>query len=149
MKGFPDLPPLWLAGFCLLAWFLARELPIAGFAAPELRALGSALSVAGLVLIAWSAVTFVQAKTTIEPHETPQNLITSGPFRFSRNPIYLAMVVILAGWVLWLGGLSGVILPGIFASVLSLRFIVPEEARLEDVFGEAARTYFARTRRWL
>lgn len=149
MKGFPDLPPLWLAGFCLLAWFLARELPIAGFAAPELRTLGSVLSVLGLMLIAWSALAFVQAKTTIEPHEAPQALITTGPFRFSRNPIYLAMVVILAGWVLWLGGLSGVVLPGIFASVLSLRFIVPEEARLQEAFGPAAEAYFGRTRRWL
>lgn len=149
MKGFPDLPPLWLAGFCILAWFLARELPFASVASPQLRLLGSGMSVLALLLIAWSAVTFARAKTTIEPHETPRHLITGGPFRFSRNPIYLAMVILLAGWVLWLGAVSGVILPGIFASLLSLRFIMAEEEKLTKLFGAEAKAYFAKTRRWL
>lgn len=149
MKGFPDLPPLWLAGFCVLAWFLARELPYASVAAPPLAAMGAALSILGLVLIAWSALWFARKKTTIEPHEAPGVLIVEGPYRLSRNPIYLGMVAILAGVVLWYGALSGVVLPGIFAAILHLRFILPEEDRLRAAFGPEAERYLARTRRWL
>lgn len=149
MKGFPDLPPLWLAGFCILAWFMARELPIAFFGGPQLQMIGGVLSLMGLVIIAWAALSFRQARTTIEPHDDPTALITSGPFRLSRNPIYLAMVAILAGLVLWYGAVSAVILPGLFAAVLSLRFILPEEDRLRARFGPEAEAFFARTRRWL
>lgn len=149
MKGFPDLPPLWLALFCILAWFLGTELPIYSVASPGLRATGAVLSVLGLCLIAWAAIWFHRSGTTIEPHHTPSVLILDGPFRFSRNPIYLGMAMILTGLVLWYGALSAVILPGIFISVISLRFAIPEENRLIETFGDDARAYLERTRRWL
>ncbi len=149
MKGFPDLPPIWLAGFCILAWALARYFPFAYLGGPVLQAIGAALSIAGIGMILWSGMWFMRKKTTIEPHETPTSLIIEGPYRVSRNPIYLGMVAILAGLVLWYGALSGVILPGIFVSVLSLRFIQPEEDGLREAFGAEAEAYMAATRRWL
>ncbi|MEM1273674.1 MAG: isoprenylcysteine carboxylmethyltransferase family protein [Pseudomonadota bacterium] len=149
MKGFPDLPPLWLAGFCVLTWGFATEIPIAYFGGPLLQVIGAFCSLAGLSLIAWSAIWFARKKTTIEPHEDPETLIVEGPYRLSRNPIYLGMVAILLGLVLWYGAVSPIVLPGIFVAVLTLRFILPEEARLHAAFGPAADQYFARTRRWL
>ncbi|MBF9033456.1 isoprenylcysteine carboxylmethyltransferase family protein [Rhodobacterales bacterium HKCCE2091] len=149
MKGFPDLPPIWLAGFMVLAWALARYLPILSLASGPLRLLGTVLALMGLAVIAWSAIYFWRAKTSIEPHEEPTSLLTDGPYRLSRNPIYLGMVAILAGEVLWLGALSAVILPGIYAGLVSVRFILPEEARLVEHFGDEARAFMARTRRWI
>lgn len=149
MKGFPDLPPIWLAGFCIAAWLLAWQLPLVMAFGPVFRLTGLALVAAGLAVIAWSALWFLKKKTTIEPHHDPRVLITEGPFRFSRNPIYLAMVAMLTGFVLWLGALSPVLLPGLFISVLTIRFILPEEARLVDSFGPQARRYMQVTRRWL
>ena len=149
MKGFPDLPPIWLAGFCVLAWALARFLPILYLGGPGLQAIGAALSLLGLGLIFWSGLWFARKKTTIEPHHAPSVLIIEGPYRLSRNPIYLGMVAILAGVVLWQGAVSGVILPGVFVSVLTLRFIEPEEAGLRSAFGAEAEAYLTRTRRWL
>lgn len=149
MKGFPDLPPIWFAGFCILAWFLARELPLVMAFGPLFRLAGLVLIVAGLGVIGWSALWFFRKKTTIEPHHDPRVLITEGPFRYSRNPIYLAMVAMLTGFVLWLGALSTVLLPGLFISVLTIRFIQPEEDRLVAAFGLEARRYMQVTGRWL
>jgi len=149
MKGFPDLPPLWLAGFCVLAWALARFFPYAYLGGPVLQAIAAALTLAGIGMILWSAIWFVRKETTIEPHHTPTALIVEGPYRVSRNPIYLGMVAILTGLVLWYGALSGVILPGLFVSVLTLRFIMPEEDGLRATFGDEAEAYMAATRRWL
>ncbi len=149
MKGFPDLPPIWFAGFCTIAWFLARELPLVIIFGPVFRLAGLILIVAGLVTIGWSAIWFRRKKTTIEPHHDPSNLITEGPFRFSRNPIYLAMAAMLTGYVLWLGAISTILLPGLFISVITIRFILPEEERLIEAFGLEARRYMQGTRRWL
>lgn len=149
MKGFPDLPPLWLLGFCLAAWFMARWVPLFDLSGPVLRWAGAVLALAGIGVIFWSGLWFLRKKTTIEPHEEPTTLITQGPFRLSRNPIYLAMVVILLGVVLWQGGLSGLVLPPIFMVLLSRRFILPEEQGLRDHFGAAAQDYMQATKRWL
>ena len=149
MKGFPDLPPVWLAGFILVAWALSQGLPLMRVTGPVLIWGGGVLALAGLVLIGWAAIEFARAGTTIEPHETPGALIERGPYTLSRNPIYLGMLAILTGFVLWLGALSAVVLPGLFAAVVTLRFIVPEERALHERFGAAAERYFARVRRWV
>ena len=54
MKGFPDLPPIWLLGFCLLAWALARLVPVVDLSGPGLRWIGMVLSLGGVGLIFWS-----------------------------------------------------------------------------------------------
>jgi protein-S-isoprenylcysteine O-methyltransferase Ste14 len=149
MKGFPDLPPIWFAGFCAAAWLLARELPLVLAFGPLFWGIGILLIVAGFGVIAWSALWFWRKRTTIEPHHDPSALITEGPYRYSRNPIYLAMVAMLTGFVLWLGALSTVLLPGLFIAVLTTRFILPEEERLIARFGLEARQYMQRTGRWI
>ncbi|RFU13164.1 isoprenylcysteine carboxylmethyltransferase family protein [Rhodobacteraceae bacterium W635] len=149
MKGFPDLPPVWFAGFCAAAWLLARELPLVRAFGPLFWGLGILLGLAGLAAIGWSAWWFWHKRTSIEPHHDPSALIVEGPYRFSRNPIYLGLLAMLTGYVLWLGVLSPVLLPWLFAVVLERRFIQPEEERLIDAFGLEARRYLQKTRRWL
>lgn len=149
MKGFPDLPPIWFAGFCAAAWLLARELPLVTAFGPLFWGIGIVLIAAGVAGIGWSAWWFWKKRTTIEPHHAPTKLITEGPYRFTRNPIYLCLLAMLTGYVLWLGVLSPALLPPLFGSVLTRRFIVPEEERLIEIFGLEARRYLQRTRRWL
>ena len=115
-KGFPDWPPIWFAGFCAVAWLLARELPLVVAFGPLFRGLGLVMIAAGLGLIGWSALWFWRKKTPIEPHHTPRALIVEGPYRWSRNPIYLAMLAMLTGYVLWLGVLSPVLLVMLIAT---------------------------------
>ncbi len=149
MKGFPDLPPLWLVLFMGLAWLLARFVPLVGTVDPLIQRFGMLLAGLGLLFIFWAALWFWKKKTTIEPHHTPGTLIVEGPYRLSRNPIYLGMILILSGQVLWLGALSPAFLIPLFLTVLTVRFAVPEERALEEAFGAEGRVYLKATRRWL
>lgn len=149
MKGFPDLPPLWLAAFMALAWGMARVVPIITVPLDLFILFGIVVAVAGFALIAWSAVWFRRKRTTIEPHHTPGTLIVEGPYKLSRNPIYLGMLMILMGQVFWLCALSPLILLPVFLIVLTRRFAKLEEASLVDAFGEEGRAYLSATRRWI
>ncbi len=141
-----DLPPLWLALFMALAWFMAE------IWAPLGEALvwpGRALIGIGIALALWALWTLRQGRTTAIPHRPPEALVTGGPYAWSRNPIYVADLVILAGWCLALGTAAGLAtLAGLYA-VLDHRFVRPEEARLKAAFPEAFEAYAARVRRWL
>jgi protein-S-isoprenylcysteine O-methyltransferase Ste14 len=149
MKHFPDLPPVWLVLAMAAAWVLAAYLPLVRIVGPVGQGLGLALAGAGLGLIAWAAWWFWRKKTTIEPHHDPGVLIVEGPYRIGRNPIYLGMVAILAGMVLWLGAISALPVPFAFAAILTRRFILPEEAALRRAFGARGHAYLAATRRWV
>lgn len=149
MKGFPDLPPLWLAAFMALAWAMAQYVPLLSTPSGTLRGLGIAVAIAGFGVVAWSALWFARKRTTIEPHHTPRTLIVEGPYALSRNPIYLAMLMILTGQVLWQGSLSPVVLLPIFLIILTRRFAIPEEQGLVTAFGEEGRAYLQATRRWI
>lgn len=144
-----DYPPVWLAGFMASMWLAAAASPWPGLAAPAALWAGRALILAALLLMGWAALEFRRARTTIVPHETPQALVTSGPYRFSRNPIYLADVLILVGWALQLGALLPALLIPAFVVTIAARFIRPEEARLEAAFPAAFAAWRAKTRRWL
>lgn len=103
----------------------------------------------GAVTGLWGLRSFRRAATSHRPFTVPNELVTTGPFRFSRNPLYLSQLLILTAlsalldspWVL------------AFVPVLALaldRFIIPgEEARLSKAFGERYAAYCARVRRWL
>ncbi len=139
-----DLPPVWT----IAALVLAKSLPIdAGLAkAPTFG--GIVLCVAA-ALIGASLVEFARVKTTVIPHQDPSALITSGIFRLSRNPIYLADLLILAGFSLIWGKFIGLVLVPVLGFVLITRFIAGEEARLHARFGPEYAAYCARTRRWI
>lgn len=140
-----DLPPVWLVVFMALATGAASL----GTTADMLVWPGRVMIVLGLALAIWSALAFRKARTTIIPRERPTALVETGPYRFSRNPIYLADLIILAGWCLSLGFLvTGVMLAG-FWWVLEQRFILPEEAVLEADLGAPYIEYKDRVGRWI
>ncbi len=147
MKTFQKLniPPVWLTGFIAAAWGMARLWAPLGDA---LVWPGWALVAAGLALFIWSVLAFRKARTTIVPREPPSALVESGPYRFSRNPIYLADLVILAGVALVVGAPLALILLVPFREVLLRLFILPEEAVLERDLGQSYLDYKARVPRW-
>ncbi|QPH54693.1 methyltransferase family protein [Pontivivens ytuae] len=149
MKGFPDLPPIWFAGFAAGAWGLSRTLPLIRFDNPVTDLIGALMILGGIGLALWSLYWFRRRRTTFEPHHTPTALIVEGPFRLSRNPIYVGLVAILAGYALRLGTLTPLLLVPVFWWVLHRRFALPEEAGLRAAFGAEAEAYIAATRRWL
>ena len=141
-----NMPPVWLIGFMAAAWGLARLWAPLG---DMLLWPGLGLVAVGIALIVWSALAFRRARTTIVPHQPPSALVEAGPYRFSRNPIYLADLVTLAGAALILGAPLALILLVPFREVLLRLFILPEEAVLERDLGPAYLDYKARVPRGL
>jgi protein-S-isoprenylcysteine O-methyltransferase Ste14 len=145
---FVDIPPVWLAAFIAAAWAQARWAPTP-FPQPLGRDIGALAILIGLLLTIAAAVQFRRHRTSILPREVPRGLITKGIYRKSRNPIYLADVLFLAGFSLWVGSVLGLVLVPALVSVLSRRFIEGEERRLRDAFGKVYEEYASQTRRWL
>ncbi|MEM6727545.1 MAG: isoprenylcysteine carboxylmethyltransferase family protein [Pseudomonadota bacterium] len=142
-----DLPPNWLLAFVVLGWVLAQ---IAGSPAPGvLRLLGGALAFIGIAFMVWGVLHMTRRKTTVIPHRRAATLVTDGPFHVSRNPIYLGDALFLAGAHLWWGLWWALPLVALFAWIITRRFILPEERRLRDDFGQAFGDYCAKTRRWI
>ena len=143
-----DWPPLWtLAGVLLIAILGWIGFPI-GFGI-----YGPGLGLACLVLALWlmgSAVWAMrQAGTTVNPRGMPSALVTGSVFAISRNPIYLGDVLLLLAATFWWDAPLGLAVAAGFVFVVTDRFILSEEERLGEVFGDEAAHWFHRTRRWL
>lgn len=150
MLKWIDMPPVWLAGFLVLAWVQAVQYPMGlDFGPIWADLLGGLLVGGGLVLIVMAAMEFRRYRTTIVPHETPERLIQTGIFRRTRNPIYLGDALILAGLILrWDAVLALPLIP-VFVWVIERRFIIPEENRMRRMFRMEFARYCEKTRRWL
>ncbi len=148
MKNFPDLPPIWTLAAFAASWLLAKLVPLGAMPAYGVQLLGLAWIAIAVLIVLWSALYFKTNKTTIEPHHTPTALITKGPYRLTRNPIYLAMVISSAGFAIWCGSAVALIPTVVLAVVLHKRFVMPEEALLIETFGAQAEAYIAKSKRW-
>ena len=144
------LPPLPYAAAIVGGWWLDRNaLPLnLGWGAVT-RSLGWLLLGVAAALFAWALITFSRHQTTVNPYKAASSLCTGGPFRFSRNPIYLADWMILAAVSLLLNTAWPVVFAPLVWALLRYGVIRHEEAHLEAKFGDAYRAYRARVRRWL
>ena len=111
--------------------------------------IGLPLIVGAVFVIAWQTRTFIKAGTTFIAWETTTELITWGPFRFSRNPGYLASAIIHLGLAFSLNSLWLLLTLPATVFALTLEVAITEEPYLEQKFGEEYRRYRARVRRWL
>lgn len=145
-------PPLLYAGTALVAIGLNVLAPLpwpGGTAATVLAAAGLALVIAGLALDIGTMLAFARHRTTVLPHRGATRLITTGPFRFSRNPIYLANSLLVAGAGLIFGSLW-LVLAAFAGAALTRRLAIDrEEQHLALRFGRDWGDYAARTPRWL
>lgn len=148
MKGFPDLPPLWWLGSIAVIYLFKALMPGLHFSFGVLTFISWLLLLGALGIIGWSALWFWRKKTPIEPHHTPKTLIVEGPYRLSRNPIYLALILLTLASALGHGSIFGMIAAGALWWVLDRRFAVPEEEGLKDTFGAEAKPYLEQTKRW-
>jgi protein-S-isoprenylcysteine O-methyltransferase Ste14 len=143
-------PPLLLVTAAVAAFLLgrARPLPWPGLDDLPARVIGYGLGIGGIVLIGWSLIELRRHRTTVRPDAAATTLVTSGPFRVWRNPIYMGDVLILLGLAQALLDIWFVILAVVFALALLPLAILPEERHLEARFGAEYLDYKARTRRW-
>ena len=113
--------------------------------------LGLPLMVLGLGLDAHALMVFKDQRTTPNPFrpEKAAQLVNQGAYRFSRNPMYLGMALLLSGWSLLRASLSGLVVVPAFVWTLTRLQIIPEERRLARRFGAPYRAYLEQVRRWL
>jgi protein-S-isoprenylcysteine O-methyltransferase Ste14 len=111
--------------------------------------LGGAVFGFALALGVWAVATMLGAGTNIPTHRPATAIVTGGPYRFSRNPIYLGLFVGLVGLAIAFDDLWLLIALAPFALVIRYGVVAREEAYLERKFGEVYRGYCARVRRWL
>jgi protein-S-isoprenylcysteine O-methyltransferase Ste14 len=134
-----------LAGLAL-RWLVALPFMPASVAAGWV---GGLVFVLALALFGWAILTIIRAGSNVPTNMPTTTVVESGPYRFTRNPIYLGMFLGLVGLAigfdsLWL---LGTLVP--FALVIRYGVVAREEAYLERKFGDAYRHYCARVRRWL
>jgi protein-S-isoprenylcysteine O-methyltransferase Ste14 len=142
-------PPLVYMAGLVVSWWMDRRYPF-GFGASDLsRGLGYALIAMGLMMMIWSALTIWRHRTTINPYKAVSNLVTSGPFAFSRNPIYVGDWLVYAGVTLLLKTYWTLPLAPIVWWVMRYQVIAHEEAHLMVKFGQPYQDYMNRVRRWI
>lgn len=146
-------PPLIFIGFLVVGLGLSvvRPLPIVGGALPiGVRvALGAAFMLAGIALAVAGFLVFRRAGTDVRPDRPSTALVTTGPFGWSRNPLYLSQSLVYIG--IALAADSAWALALLVPTLIVIRYgvIAHEEAYLERRFGDTYRRYRARVRRWL
>lgn len=143
------MPPTYLIFLLLASIVLNSVFPIKKVMIPPYSYLGSILIIFGIVLNIWCDSLFKKRKTTIKPHEIPTSFEISGPYKMSRNPIYLGMASILTGTALLLGSIITFLTPVVFLIIMDKLFIPMEEKNLENKFGREYVNYKKRVRRWI
>lgn len=103
----------------------------------------------GISLKLWVYILFKNKKTTLKPEGIPTALITEGPFKISRHPMYFGMMLILFGAAICFGDLVTFIFPVIFFVIIELYFIPLEEKNLKDKFKQKYHEYKKKVRRWV
>jgi protein-S-isoprenylcysteine O-methyltransferase Ste14 len=149
-SGVRIFPPGVYGGAFFVAYLGHRLWPVRlwGAPAPAARVLGWSFVAAGVLLPLSAAVLFRRAGTTPNPTRPTTALVVRGPYRFTRNPMYLGLALLYVGGALLVNSLWPLVfLPGVLV-VVQRQVIVREEAYLERTFGEAYRAYRARVRRW-
>jgi protein-S-isoprenylcysteine O-methyltransferase Ste14 len=143
------LPPTYFLGSICLILALSFLFPIAQVLHWPWRLSGVIAIAVGAWLNLAADSAFKAHDTTVKPFERSRTLATDGVFRFTRNPMYLGMVLILTGVTLLLGTLSPFLVCAVFAALLHFRFVLVEERMLAETFGPQWKAYRDRTRRWI
>lgn len=145
------IPPPLVATLVALAMWLSAHVLAGAPSTPFGLTFGGPVALFGGAVSASGFFACRLARTTINPMhpERSSSLVTSGVFRVSRNPMYVGLVITLAGWAIHLPASPAVVGPMAFALYIHRFQILPEERILSAIFGAEYETYKARVRRWL
>jgi len=137
------------AAAALLMWLIALPFPALDLGLPA--AVGAPFLAAALTVGAAAIYGFRKAKTTINPMtpEASSALVSGGVYRFTRNPMYLAMLLVLLGWACVVSNAAALVMLPVFVAYLNRFQIRPEEQALQARFGAGFESYRKRVRRWL
>ena len=143
------VPPFYFLAALVLMWALDVLAPGGALLDWPAGLIGLLPLVVGSVLSFRAAGLFRRVGTPVRPGTEATVLVREGPFRFTRNPMYLGMVLILLGFALLFGSWTPLLVPPLFMALITVLFIRKEERWMEKAFGESYREYKRATRRWL
>ncbi len=146
------IPPPFIMFFAAaVMWALHRWLPLVEWLGAPWNRMGALFIAAGVAVSVSAFRRFKRAGTTVNPRDPGKasRLVTDSVFRFSRNPMYLGLLLALIGWALLLGSASQWIVPPMFAIGITRVQIIPEEQTLARLFGDEYQAYRRTVRRWL
>ena len=132
-------------------WFAAMQLPSLAITLSWRQGLAVTISGVGILLILAGGYAFQKAKTTVNP-TTPaaaSSVVTSGVYRFSRNPMYVGFLLALIGWATFLSHTLPFLLLPVYVAYMNRFQISPEERALSAKFGDKYEAYKQAVRRWL
>ena len=141
-------PFIYLGGLVagiVLHWFKPLSFLPGNLALP----LGMIFIVTSVALVVTAMRTFVKAKTNLDPRKPTTSIVSTGPYQFSRNPIYLSMTLLTVGVAIWVNTLWILVMLVPVLLVLQFGVIAREEAYLTKKFGEEYLRYKLKVRRWL
>ena len=139
-------PPIILLASLITQFIIFFSFPIR---ADLSSLLGLILIFVGVSMATISFRLMSKIKTTFIPDGIPEKLVSTGPFKFSRNPIYLGMFLILFGTAFLMGSVSALLVSLIFALIINFKWISHEEKKMSEIFGEDWKDYCSKVRRWL
>ncbi len=142
-------PPIWLLFGLVMTFVLDEFYPGVRFTSLEGQIGGGLLIVIGLLLLVSANGQFTRAGTDVIPFRDVTTLVTTGVYRYSRNPMYLGMASVLLGLAITVGATTALLVPPLFIAIIEFRYIRPEEDMLRGVFPEEFPAYCQRVRRWL
>ena len=144
------IPPLIVGAVIAMSmWLASYTLP--EFAYPQLRIVAMGMGLVGAGITGLAILSFWRAHTTVNPMKpsSASFLVTAGIYRFTRNPMYLGMLLLLVGWALYLANVLVVLLLPAFILYMNRFQIKPEERALTDRFGRKYLEYASRVHRWI
>ncbi|MGB8634827.1 MAG: isoprenylcysteine carboxylmethyltransferase family protein [Rhodanobacteraceae bacterium] len=144
------VPPwAWFLLSLLAGMGLQRIVPLEFPALPASSMIGWVVVAMGMVLLAWAERQFASHSTSHDHRAVASSLITTGPFQYSRNPVYLGLAILLAGFALALNTPWLVFFAPLAMLVMQFHVVPKEEACMEKLFPHAYPRYRQSVRRWL
>lgn len=143
------IPLVHLLGCLVLMALLQLFLPLHQYVQPPVAYAGVVFVLLGIVMTAVSAGMFVKAETGLEPFEQATALVTDGFYRFTRNPMYLGMFLMVFGMAFLMGSVGALLPLLIFMLIIRYNFVAGEERFMEAAFGQLYLEYKSKVRRWV
>ena len=142
-------PPLVYVVFFLAAMAIGRFVPLPRLPIGVGRMLGAALALSGIGLSVWSMRRFWASGTSVVPIRPSTAIVIEGPYHFTRNPMYLGMLLVYVGAACWWGLVWPLLLAPVLVLVMNVAVIGREERYLTRKFGGEYQRYHAQVRRWI
>jgi protein-S-isoprenylcysteine O-methyltransferase Ste14 len=148
--GVIALPPFLYLGVFLAALVAQWFVPLPIFATTAVAvALGSTLAVVAIAVARWGRRTMTAAGTNVRPTRPATTIVTGGPFRYSRNPLYVALTLLYVGLTTAVNTWWGMVLLVPLLATMHFGVVLREERYLDRKFGDSYRAYRSRVRRYV